>query len=61
VAKAEIDRECHVFLFEKSILCCKEALTQSTQGGKGANKNNALLKKQAAPPLPTLPGGNGKT
>jgi len=61
VAKSEIDREYHVFLFEKIILCCKEALTQFTQGGKGANKNNALLKKQAALPPLTPPGGNGKT
>jgi cell division control protein 24 len=26
VTKSEVDREYHVFLFEKIILCCKEAL-----------------------------------
>lgn len=61
VTKSEIDREYHVFLFEKIILCCKEAVTQPTKGGKGANKNSALLKKQAVPPPLILPGGNGKT
>ena len=59
VTKSEIDREYHVFLFEKIILCCKEAVVQPLKNGKGGNKVNAT-KKQAAPPPLTLPGGNGK-
>ncbi|KAF5326206.1 hypothetical protein D9611_000439 [Ephemerocybe angulata] len=53
VTKSDIDREYHVFLFEKIILCCKEALQQppTARGGK-ASKNNSLLKKQI-PPTPT--------
>lgn len=61
VTKSDFDREYHVFLFEKIILCCKEAALQPLKGGKGTNKNSALLRKQAAPPPLTLPGGNGKT
>lgn len=53
VTKSETDREYHVFLFEKIILCCKEALQQppAARGGK-AGKNNSILKKQV-PPTPT--------
>ena len=58
VTKSEIDREYHVFLFEKIILCCKEAVVQPSKGGKGGNKSN-VIRKSAPPPL-TLPGGNGK-
>lgn len=61
VTKSDFDREYHVFLFEKIILCCKEATVQPLKGSKGANKNSTLLKKQSAPPALTLPGGNGKT
>lgn len=59
VTKSEIDREYHVFLFEKIILCCKEAVVQPLKASKGGNKVN-VIKKQAAPPPLTLPGGNGK-
>jgi len=59
VTKSEIDREYHVFLFEKIILCCKEAVTQPLKGGRGG-KNNVIRKQNAPSPL-TLPGGNGKT
>ncbi|KAH9484962.1 Rho guanine nucleotide exchange factor scd1 [Psilocybe cubensis] len=57
VTKSDIDREYHVFLFERIILCCKEASpNQPTKGGKGINKNGSILKK----PVPlALPGGNG--
>ncbi|EFI28234.1 rho guanine nucleotide exchange factor scd1 [Coprinopsis cinerea okayama7 len=56
VTKSDIDREYHVFLFEKIILCCKEALQQPPNGrGKNA-KNNSILKKQPAP-LPLATGG----
>ncbi|KAF9479059.1 hypothetical protein BDN70DRAFT_713453 [Pholiota conissans] len=58
VTKSDIDREYHVFLFERIILCCKEA---SSQPARGKNvKNGSILKKQPAPlPLQQLPGGNG--
>lgn len=61
VTKSEIDREYHVFLFEKIILCCKEAAAQPLKNGKGGNKGSALLKKQSTSTPLTLPGGNGKT
>ena len=51
VTKADVDREYHVFLFEKIILCCKEAIPQGTGGAGGRNskigKNNSILKKNA--------------
>lgn len=53
VTKSDIDREYHVFLFEKIILCCKEALQlPPTARGSKSNKNNSILKKQV-PPTPT--------
>ncbi|KAJ7594577.1 hypothetical protein C8J56DRAFT_927086 [Mycena floridula] len=56
VTKSDIDREYHVFLFEKIILCCKEApLLQAN--GKKVGKNNSILKKQAGPATLNLPGG----
>ncbi|KAF9071665.1 hypothetical protein BDP27DRAFT_1418775 [Rhodocollybia butyracea] len=60
VTKSEIDREYHVFLFEKIILCCKEALPPPTNGRK-VNKSNSLLKKQGTPSPLQLPGGFGQT
>ena len=59
VTKSDIDREYHVFLFEKIILCCKEAVAQPSKGAKGQKQNASILKKQVTP-LPTLPGGVGK-
>ncbi|KAI6121605.1 hypothetical protein F5141DRAFT_1022959, partial [Pisolithus sp. B1] len=46
VTKSDVDREYHVFLFEKIILCCKEALAPPPNGKK-ASKNNSILKKQS--------------
>jgi cell division control protein 24 len=60
VTKSDIDREYHVFLFEKIILCCKEAVAQPSKGAKGQKQNGSLLKKQAAPSPLSLPGGVGK-
>ncbi|KAG5641273.1 hypothetical protein DXG03_005585 [Asterophora parasitica] len=57
VTKSEIDREYHVFLFEKIILCCKEALQQAPNGRK-VGKSNSILKKQVTPL--SLPGGVGQ-
>ncbi|KAF8658263.1 hypothetical protein AX16_002039 [Volvariella volvacea WC 439] len=53
VTKSDIDREYHVFLFEKIILCCKEALPPQVNGARKVNKTNSILKKQAGvPPTP---------
>nr|QHW03305.1 guanine-nucleotide exchange factor Cdc24 [Flammulina velutipes] len=57
VTKSDIDREYHVFLFEKIILCCKEAVPQSANGKK-MSKSNSILKKQSNPS--PLPGGVGQ-
>ncbi|KAJ7462255.1 hypothetical protein B0H11DRAFT_2054796 [Mycena galericulata] len=59
VTKSDIDREYHVFLFEKIILCCKEALG-APPNGKKVSKSNSILKKQSAPPTLSLPGGVGQ-
>ncbi|KAJ7096355.1 hypothetical protein C8R44DRAFT_843754 [Mycena epipterygia] len=59
VTKSDIDREYHVFLFEKIILCCKEALGAPPNGRK-VSKSNSILKKQSAPPALSLPGGVGQ-
>ncbi|KAJ6593870.1 hypothetical protein B0H19DRAFT_1205280 [Mycena capillaripes] len=59
VTKSDIDREYHVFLFEKIILCCKEALGPPPNGKK-VSKSNSILKKQSAPPSLALPGGVGQ-
>ncbi|KAG5650560.1 hypothetical protein H0H81_011811 [Sphagnurus paluster] len=60
VTKSDIDREYHVFLFEKIILCCKEALQQAPNGRAKVGKSNSILKKQATPPPIALPGGVGQ-
>jgi len=52
VTKSDIDREYHVFLFEKIILCCKEALG-APPNGKKVSKSNSILKKQSGPPSAT--------
>ncbi|KAF7782160.1 hypothetical protein Agabi119p4_1536 [Agaricus bisporus var. burnettii] len=52
VTKSDIDREYHVFLFEKIILCCKEVLPGQQNGNKKPVKNNSILKKQASTPTP---------
>lgn len=48
VTKSDLDREYHVFLFEKIILCCKEGPPGQQNVGKKMSKNNSLLKKQAS-------------
>lgn len=55
VTKSEVDREYHVFLFEKIILCCKEAL-QPPPSGKRGGKNNSILKKQPTLLVAPAPG-----
>ncbi|KAL1710614.1 hypothetical protein EV121DRAFT_266519 [Schizophyllum commune] len=58
VTKSDIDREYHVFLFQKIILCCKEVHPQGQNGAKKVSKSNSLLKKQNGPPIPQ---GNSST
>jgi cell division control protein 24 len=60
VTKSDVDREYHVFLFEKIILCCKEEVALPPNAKK-VNKSNSILKKQPAPPPLQLPGGVGAT
>ena len=52
VTKSEVDREYHVFLFEKIILCCKDATAPNPNRKVG--KSNSILKKQSTsgPPQP---------
>ncbi|EMD37491.1 hypothetical protein CERSUDRAFT_114133 [Gelatoporia subvermispora B] len=57
VTKSEVDREYHVFLFEKIILCCKEC-PLPPPNGKKVGKSNSILKKPTTP-LPLSPGGAG--
>ncbi|KAI0256188.1 hypothetical protein BJV78DRAFT_1273099 [Lactifluus subvellereus] len=60
VTKSEVDREYHVFLFERIILCCKEDTSMS--GNKRIGKNNSILKKpqQNGSPLPGSAGSSKK-
>lgn len=52
VTKSEVDREYHVFLFERIILCCKEDtnVAGNNNHSKKASKSNSVLRK---------PHGNG--
>lgn len=59
VNKMDIDREYHVFLFEKIVLCCKELLDGSSNGSsRKVNKSNSILKKPNSTST-NLPGGVG--
>ncbi|THH09802.1 hypothetical protein EW145_g1760 [Phellinidium pouzarii] len=56
VMKMDIDREYHVFLFEKIILCCKEVVPVVNGGSvRKSSKSNSILKKNPA----SLSGGVG--
>lgn len=46
VAKSDTEREYHVFLFEKILLCCKEVLPNNP---KKNSKSNSLLKQKLPP------------
>ncbi|KAI0041006.1 hypothetical protein FA95DRAFT_1591168 [Auriscalpium vulgare] len=48
VTKSEVDREYHVFLFERIILCCKEDIGAGYYGKK-VGKSNSILKKPQTP------------
>ncbi|KAJ2930290.1 hypothetical protein H1R20_g6811, partial [Candolleomyces eurysporus] len=52
VTKSDIDREYHVFLFEKIILCCKEAPQQPPNARGGKSSKNNVISKKATPPTP---------
>ena len=58
VTKSEMDREYHVFLFEKIILSCKEYIPTGPNGKK-VGKTNSILKKQGVPAPLNLPGSAG--
>ncbi|KAG0703246.1 hypothetical protein DFH29DRAFT_829393 [Suillus ampliporus] len=60
VTKSDVDREYHVFLFEKIILCCKESAPPPPNSKRGG-KNNSILKKQnglQAPAPPPMSSSN---
>lgn len=60
VTKSDVDREYHVFLFHRIILCCKELALQP-QNTKKVGKTNSILKKQVPNTLQiTTPGGKAK-
>ncbi|TFK74074.1 hypothetical protein BDN72DRAFT_760546 [Pluteus cervinus] len=61
VTKSDIDREYHVFLFERIILCCKDAPATQQNGARKANKTNSILKKQATGPLLGQNGASSST
>jgi cell division control protein 24 len=52
VNKSDVDRDYHVFLFEKIILCCKEAPMAPQTNSRKVGKSNSLLKKTATTPQP---------
>ena len=55
VTKSEVDRDCHVFLFEKVFAFFREAVPAPS---KNVSKNNPILKKQSMPLTPHS-GGSG--
>ena len=55
VTKSDVDREYHVFLFERIILCCKEYVKDGPNGKK-PGKANSILKKPHTPTPLTIPG-----
>ena len=59
VTKSEVDREYHVFLFERIILCCKEDTSVGTSR-KGSKSNSILKKPQANSPASSGHAGGSK-
>lgn len=57
VSKSDTEREYHVYLFEKILLCCKEVLPNHP---KKNSKSNSIL-KQKSQPTPAAPGKKPKT
>ncbi|KAF8332061.1 uncharacterized protein EI90DRAFT_2918931 [Cantharellus anzutake] len=57
VNKSDVDRDYHVFLFEKIVLCCKEppVAGQNTSTLKKSKKTDSLLKKGGSTPVPPVP------
>lgn len=64
VTKSEVDREYHVFLFERIILCCKEDASGAgnNNSNKKPSKSNSLLRKPQAngPPMSGFAPGSKK-
>jgi len=61
VTKSEVDREYHVFLFERIILCCKEdaSIAANNNNGKKVGKSGSILKKPQTNG-PPMSGGSKK-
>lgn len=57
VSKSDTEREYHVYLFEKILLCCKEVLPNTS---KKNSKSNSLLKQKHSV-TPTPPGKKPRT
>lgn len=47
VLKSEVEREYHVYLFQKIILCCKDAPLQGN-GKTKVNKSNSMIRKSGS-------------
>lgn len=62
VTKTDVDREYHVFLFEKIILCCKEVppLDPKNPRSSKVGKSNSILKKQGQSAPPPMLNTSGK-
>lgn len=54
VTKSDIDREYHVFLFEKIIIFCKVAVAQLSKGAKEPKQKASLLNRQVDRDSPLL-------
>lgn len=62
VTKSDVDRDYHVFLFDRIILCCKEAVSDgsdrnSVAGDKGKKSSLLSKKNSSASPLPPVSMG----
>lgn len=55
VIKSEVEREYHVYLFQKIILCCKDA--PLPPGKSKVNKSNSMIRKSGTS---AGPGGQQK-
>lgn len=47
VLKSDVEREYHVYLFQKIILCCKDAPNQGN-GKTKVNKSNSMIRKSGS-------------
>lgn len=59
VTKSDVDRDYHVFLFEKIILCCKEAPVLTN--GKKLSKSNSYISRSKSTPITPSDTSKDKT